>query len=130
MLLALQFVFPRILLKYMLIEQTYHYLLFAVFVPLAFIWIPMNRRASRNSVPWYDIVLAAMTMVVCLYFVSKEHELLQLGWETGAPTVPMIAGIILWILLVEAGRRAAGLPYAAIVFFLSIKTIFFPKTSN
>lgn len=109
---------------FMLIELSYFYLLLGVFIPLAFLWIPFNRKASRDSVPWYDIVLIVLTIAASLYFVAKEHELLLLGWEAGAPTVPMLIGALLWVLMIEAGRRSAGPAFAIVVFFFSIYPIF------
>ncbi len=106
------------------VHTVYLYLLLALFLPSCLLWIPISSKASRESIPWYDIVMAALSAIIPFYFSTMSWEILARGWATGAPMVPYILSIILWVLLIEAGRRAAGLVFAIVVLFFSVYPLF------
>ena len=118
--LALIYAFHWRPFGFVLVDITYLYYLIMVFLPLLFIYLPASKTASRGSIPWYDIILIVLSTAVPLYFVTQEFEILMMGWETGAPTIPVIFSIILWALIIEAGRRAAGPSFCIIIFVFSV----------
>lgn len=122
--LALLYLFHWTPFGFLLTDISYLYVLVAAFLPLCFIWIPLSSKAPREGVPWYDSVLAVLSVVPPLYFVFNEWEVLTLGWETGAPTVPLVLSVLLWVLIIEAGRRAAGPVFACVILVFSIYPLF------
>ena len=124
LILALLYVFHWRPFGFMLVDVTYLYVLIAAFLPQCFIYKPFSNQSSREKIPWYDILLIGLSVAAPFYFITKEWELLTLGWETGAPTIPWIFCLILWGLILEAGRRAAGLPFAIIISFFSVYPLF------
>ena len=84
----------------MVVDVTYLYLLLAAFLPLCFLWTPISSKASKDRVPWYDAVLMLLSVITPVYFVTQEYNLLQAGWSMGAPTIPLIFSVILWILMI------------------------------
>lgn len=109
---------------FLLIEFSYLYVLVAAFLPLCFLWIPISSKTSRQGIPWYDTVLAIVSAAAPLYFVFHEREVLLMGWEMGAPPVPFVLSILLWVLMIEAGRRTAGPVFATFVLLFSVWPIF------
>jgi TRAP transporter 4TM/12TM fusion protein len=105
-------------------DTTYLYLLAAALLPLCFLWVPARKKVSRDNVPWYDIALAALAFLIPLYFVWKEWEVLTMGWAMGAPTVPFIFSVVLWLMMLEVGRRAGGPVLGIVVFFFSVYPLF------
>jgi len=124
MILALLFIFHWNPFGFVLVDTTYYYLLVAAFLPLCFIWVPIRNKASRERVPWYDVVLVVLSVAAPMYFVANEYEVLALGWAMGAPPVPLTFSVILWVLMVEAGRRAAGPIFAIVILFFSVYPLF------
>jgi len=122
--LALLYAFHWRPFGFVLVDITYLYYLIVVFLPLLFIYLPATKKASRERIPWYDVILIVLSTIVPLYFVTKEWEILMLGWETGAPTIPFIFSIILWALIIEAGRRSGGPPFAIIILVFSVYPLF------
>ncbi len=83
------------------LETHYFFALLAALLPFTFIVFP--RRA------WVDVPCALAVLVVCGYFFGNAERIVDEGWEFGAPEVATWASILLWLLLLEAVRRAAGI---------------------
>ena len=128
--LALIYTFHLRPFDLVLVDVTYLYLLIVFFLPLCFLYVPATKKTPKEQVPWYDIALIALSIAAPAYFVANEHEVLALGWETGAPTVPWIFSIVLWGLILESGRRAGGLSFAIIILFFSVYPLFSGKISG
>jgi TRAP transporter 4TM/12TM fusion protein len=67
-----------------------------------------------------DEVLALLVFGICCYFFTVAERILDEGWEFGAPTLATVLSGVLWILLLEAVRRAAGLALFLIAALFSI----------
>ena len=97
------------------LETHFYFALSAVLLPLAFLnyrsWLPL------------DTALAAASAVVCLYLFSQVEAIVDEGWEFGAPATPTYAALALWVLLLEAVRRAGGLALALIAAAFSFMPI-------
>ena len=106
----------------MMYPLSFLFLLIVFFLPLTFLWIPFSKKAPRDRVPGYDIVLAVLAFCAPWYLIFNQVSVIQAGWEGGAPPIPFAMAVILWFLMLEAARRAAGPIFAFIVFFFS----FFP----
>jgi TRAP-type uncharacterized transport system fused permease subunit len=107
-----------------LVDITYLYLLIMFFLPLCFLHVPASQKTPKEKVPWYDVVLIVLSIAAPAYFVVYEYEVLALGWEAGAPTIPWLISIVLWAVVLESGRRSGGPSFAIIILFFSVYPIF------
>lgn len=106
------------------LESQFFYVVVTLMLPLVFILWPMNRRSQRSRVPWYDAVLFVAATAICAFFVFNAENILDRGWEYSAPGYAIVLSVLLWVIVVEAIRRAGGLPIAIIVGLASIYPIF------
>ncbi|OZU86993.1 C4-dicarboxylate ABC transporter [Virgibacillus indicus] len=91
------------------IQRTIH-LGFAL--ALIFLLFPARRKADKSKVPWYDYILVLLSIIVCGYWPVFYEELVQkIG---GIDGVQMLIGGIAILLVLEASRRAVGLPITII----------------
>ena len=109
------------------VESQFFYMVVALMLPLVFVLWPMNRFASRHKVPWYDILLFLAAAGICGFFVYNAEQILDRGWEYAAPDYAVTMSFLFWAVVVEAIRRAGGLPIAVIVGLASIYPIFADK---
>ena len=108
---------------YVPLETEYFYYLLALLIPQAFIIYPLT-KSSLNKVPWYDILLAVVTLVICSYFAFKGNEILEIGWEYDAPEHANWMAFLLWSLVLEATRRAGGNAIFVICLLVSVYPIY------
>ncbi|MFB4160449.1 TRAP transporter permease [Geomicrobium sp. JSM 1781026] len=100
---------------YVLVHRALH--VSAVLV-LIFLLFPATKKASRQSLPWYDLLLALLSFPSTIYLFVNYTEIVTRG---GLPTTPdVIFGTLLIVLVFEAGRRVTGwaLPILAFLFVL------------
>lgn len=68
-----------------------------------------KKDAEReNYIPWYDILLAVISLGCCLYYVFNQNTIIYLGGEI--KTEQIIVGIVFILCLFELCRRATGIP--------------------
>ena len=91
------------------IQRTVH-LGFAL--TLVFLLFPARKSKVKNSVPWYDIVLILLAIVVCGYWPLYYETLVQ-HVGTISDTQLIIGGLAI-LLVLEAARRSVGLPITII----------------
>ncbi|NBJ70248.1 MULTISPECIES: TRAP transporter permease [Clostridia] len=101
------------------IQRTVH-LGFAL--SLIFLLFPARRSGNKFRVAWYDYVLVILSIIVCSYW-SLYYETLvqQIG---GITEVQMIIGGMAILLVMEAARRAVGLPITVIAGLFLIYALF------
>ena len=74
-----------------------------------FVVFPRKKGATRvNYIPWYDIILGLAGAASFFYFTFNAEQIIKQGIRID--TFQMILGIIGILVLVEACRRAVGLP--------------------
>ena len=67
-------------LEWSILREQYYGLILAMVLPCVFILFPMSKKSPRDRVPWYDILLAALGVVVGLYvFIFYLKITLVLG---------------------------------------------------
>lgn len=78
-----------------------------VFVYLTF---PLYKKQTKikNFVPWYDFLLIALVVCTYLYPVLRRDYLVEIGKRIG--TLEIVIALVAIALLVEACRRAVGIP--------------------
>jgi TRAP transporter 4TM/12TM fusion protein len=85
---------------------------------LAFLAFPAFKRSPRDHVPAFDWLLAAAGALSALYLIFLYKEL---ALRPGNPTsLDIVVGVVGILVLLEATRRAVGLPMAVLaVLFLA-----------
>lgn len=102
------------------LETQFYYAVVALLLPLVFLLWPMLSRQQDQPIPWYDYLLSAVTLVIGGYFVYNAVSILERGWAFSAPDIAIYASYAYWILIIEAARRAGGLPIAIIAGLFSL----------
>ncbi len=105
------------------LEGMYLYLLAGLFLSLTFITFRAHGPVSPQ-VPWYDWVLAAVTLGVAGFFTFTAGESLDSGWEYAAPDHAVWLSILFYVLILEGTRRAGGLVLFGIVLLFSLYPTF------
>ena len=103
---------------FVLVDNSYFYLLIGIFLPISFLVFPA-RRKDQDHVPFYDWVLFGVTLVAALYLSYHGSDMVEQGWDIIAPPTPTAAAAAICFLSIEAVRRAGGTALAIIV------TVFF-----
>ena len=76
---------------------------------LVFLLYPIKKGSTRkNSVPWYDIVLAAVGAGSFFYYCLNLEKIVDLG--TRIKQIHIVLGIIGILVLAECCRRVVGIP--------------------
>ncbi len=125
---------------YVPLETEYFYAMLGLLLPLVFLlYQPWRGVGPTNSVPWYDVLLAAVTFGISVYFVLHGNEILEDGWEyvpitSGSLVVfgydlipddlPAYLAFIMWAIVLEAARRGGGMPIFAICVLLSVYPVY------
>ena len=112
---------------YVPLETEYFYAMLGLLLPLVFLlYQPWPGVGPTESVPWYDILLALITFGISVYFVLHGNEILLDGWEYLPPQVPAVCAFIMWAIVLDAVRRAGGLP----IFFICVVLSVYPVYAN
>ena len=93
---------------------------------LIFFLFPASKKGSKkNKVPWYDMILILLSIIVCTYWPLFYETLVQkIG---GIDTAQMIIGGLAILLVLEATRRAVGLPIVIIAAAFLFYALFGPQ---
>ncbi len=105
------------------LEGRYLFLLAGLFLALGFLVFPPYRGAGRKSF-WLDAALAVLALAVSGYFAWTADLSLEEGWEYAPPEAARWASLLLWLLILEATRRAGGPVIFGIVVFFSLYPVF------
>lgn len=98
------------------LDSQYFFALLALLLPVAFLTYPTKA--------WLDWPLAMLSFVIlCLFFATAEQGLDE-AWEFGAPTWAVYAALGLWVCVLEALRRAGGVPLCLIATAFSLLPLF------
>ena len=102
-------------------ETEYYYFMLAMLLPLVFLLYPPWRNVGpMDRVPWYDILLSLVVFAVSITFAAHGEENLLEGWEYAAPEWAVYASYFMWLMVLEATRRAGGMPIFVICFIVSL----------
>ncbi len=122
---AIHQLFNLRLLGIVMLEGTYLYTLAGVFLALTFLLFRAHKGAA--GVPLYDWLLAALALGCAGYFAWTADQSLRQGWEYAAPESARYVAFALWLLILEATRRAGGLTLFVIVTLFSLYPTFADK---
>lgn len=94
------------------VESQYYYALFALLLPLVYILYPTLR--------WVDWPLSLLSLCALGAFFATAEQALDEAWEFDAPPWAVWASLALWLLIMEALRRAGGIALCLIAGAFSI----------
>ncbi|CDQ38194.1 MULTISPECIES: TRAP transporter permease [Virgibacillus] len=104
------------------IQRTVH-LGFAL--SLIFLLFPARKKGNKKKIAWYDYILVLLSIIVCSYWPFFYDSLVQ---QIGSITqVQTIIGGLAIVLVLEATRRAVGLPITIIAIVFLIYALFGPQ---
>ena len=99
----------RFFVGYTQLNTEYYYLLVLCMLPFTFLIFPGSKNAPLDRIPWYDVALFVATIVAAAFLMANVRKAAELGWEFGgAPMGVSVAGLAMWIVLMEALRRTGG----------------------
>lgn len=107
-----------------LLDGRYLYLLTGLMLSMVFIAFPAGARAAGDRVPWYDLVVIATIAVIFGYFAWNAERIVLEAWEYIAPPIGIALSMVVWLIVLEAGRRAGGWPIFVIVAVLSLYPLY------
>lgn len=94
----------------------------ALALPLAFLLLPARRDSERSVVPWYDLVMALLSLTALGYISFNYPSVVNLIFA--GPVQAWLPGIIVILLLLEAVRRATGWALVVIVVIFLLYGLF------
>src|SRR3954469_17736968 len=99
----------RFFIGYTQLNTEYFYLLIALMLPFTFLIFPGTDTARLDRIPWYDVLFFLVTFGAAIVLMRSVRKAAEAGWEFGgAPTTVIVAGLIMWFVLMEALRRTGG----------------------
>lgn len=107
-----------------MVERAFVALLAGLFLPLAFLVFPASRKAPRDRVPWYDLILAVLAMAGPMFVFLYTDTIMTSIWPMIPPPPAFILGLITWALVIEAIRRNSGPILAAFVGVFAVFPLF------
>lgn len=118
----------RLCLNIIMQPYTFYYLVAGLCAPLAFLYIPMTKKAARDETQdrifWIDLVLAMLILAANLYLAYNAYNIYTYGWERIAPPLATAISVFLWIIYVDMARRSAGWVLTVIIALFSALPIY------
>ncbi|MEY3104872.1 MAG: hypothetical protein RJA72_904 [Pseudomonadota bacterium] len=107
------------------LNTEYYYGLVLLMMPFVFIVFPGHEKAALDRVVWYDQLLFGLTVAVSAMLMMSVRSAAELGWEfTGAPEPVVIAGYLMWAILMEGLRRTGGWGLVLSIFPFTLYPLF------
>jgi TRAP transporter 4TM/12TM fusion protein len=107
------------------LETHFYYALIGIMLPFALLLYPLMASRARLFLP-LDIILAGLGSFSAFWLFNHAEPILDEGWEFVAPDDAIAASLILWVLVLEAVRRVAGLTLFSLVLVFS----FYPLVAD
>ncbi len=117
LLAAYQILGLQVVGAFVFLENSYLYLLLALYLSNIFLVFPSSQKSPRDRIPIYDQIMFGLCLVISGYFAVTGLRSLEEGWEFLSPTLPVVLAFCFWGLIMEAARRTGG-PAIAIIFGL------------
>jgi len=99
------------------LENSYSYLLMALFLSTVFLTFRLKSGQGKYKMisVWLDGVLFLASFLINLYLAMRGYDILMKGWSAVAPTHMIVLSTILWFLILEATRRTGGFALSIVV---------------
>ena len=112
--------FFKLTIGKVLVYNRYLYLVAGLMISMIFIVLPATKRSSRTRVPVTDAVLFVLMLCLTGYLVFYAEDILDEAWEYNAPDHGLYFSVVMWAVILEAGRRAGGIAVFIIVSVISL----------
>ncbi|MEC7763654.1 MAG: TRAP transporter fused permease subunit [Pseudomonadota bacterium] len=117
-LMAIAYIFALI----PLLDLTYYFLLMACYLPLAFLLLPAWPGETRVS--WASYVPALAMFAVSVFMAYHARSLVFGSWVPVKETWQLVTASLIFILILDAARRAGGYVFLALVAILGLYPVF------
>lgn len=109
-----------------ILPNSYLFFLLGCFLPMVFLIFPAKKKMQTDGVPWYDVAIAALVVVMCGYFGVNGEDIVNLGWDKSLtfPAIALAFSFAMWLVVLDALRRTAGLIVTGIAFVFSVYPVF------
>ncbi len=118
----------RFFVGFTMLDTEYYWGLLTTLVPLAFIVYPVRAGLHVDRVPLYDLFLFLLSSGLCVLMALTARDSAAEGWEYSAAIVApgwaMWSAVALWVLVLEALRRAGGTALFVIMTLFSLYPLF------
>lgn len=104
-----------------LLDVTYYFLLMAAYLPTAYLLLPAHKKETK--VGWLSYGPAAVALGVTLFLAYQGRSLAFQTWIP-ANEWQLAVAIVVFLLILEAARRAGGLIFLGIVGFFGLYPVF------
>ena len=94
-------------LGFALVNEQYYAFVMALALAVVFLSVRLN-RSEDGRVPWYDILLALISMVTLFYVAANFLWLRDEGGLGGNTDLGIAIGAVLMVLILDGLRRSAG----------------------
>tara|TARA_R110002073_G_scaffold7568_1_gene43005 strand:- start:2488 stop:4455 length:1968 start_codon:yes stop_codon:yes gene_type:complete len=112
-----------LLAEWFSLETHFYYGLIGMLLPFAFLLYPFMASRAKLFLP-LDILLSALGSFAAFWLFNHAEPILDEGWEFVAPDQAITMSLILWVLVLEAVRRVAGLTLFSLVLVFSFYPLF------
>ena len=111
-----------------MLDTEYFWALIALLLPLAFVVYPLKPGLHLDRVPVYDVLLFVAATALSVTFMVTARESAGAGWEysatTAAPRWIVWASVAMWLMVLEALRRAGGTVLLVLMAVFSLFPVF------
>ncbi|RPH42753.1 MAG: TRAP transporter fused permease subunit [Burkholderiales bacterium] len=111
-----------------MLDTEYFWALIALLLPLAFVVYPVAPGVHADRVPVYDVVLFLIATGLSIVFTTTARDSAAGGWEYSATSVApdwiVWSAAAMWLLVLEALRRAGGTVLLVIMAVFSLFPVF------
>lgn len=104
-----------------LLDLTYYFILMVMYLPIAFLLAPAYKGETKPG--WLSYGPAIIAFAVTCFLAYKGRDLAFQSWIP-ANGWQLTVAIILFLLVMEAGRRAGGMVFTLIVLFFGLYPVF------
>ncbi|WP_102348966.1 TRAP transporter permease [Bacillus sp. Marseille-P3661] len=112
-------------LRITLYKEQYVGFFLALLLSAVFIGVPAGKNAVKDRIPWYDMIMAVLGLIVGFYVVIYYPDIiLTFGYVT---TERIILSVIAILLVMEAIRRTVGLALMIVVLAFMLYGFFAPS---
>ncbi len=104
---------------YALPPSIYYYILYMVFVPVAYFTLPA-RKKDKGHLPWYDLLCSAVSFAIPVYFIQHNHDIVYIGWLPAPTPFALGVAVVYSLLILEACRRIGGWVFFSVCLILGL----------
>ncbi|MEL0110521.1 MAG: TRAP transporter fused permease subunit [Rickettsiales bacterium] len=114
----------KFFVDFVILDNSYLYLLLGIFFSIVFLVFPATPTSSRDRIPWYDYILFAAVLAITGYYAWNGLRSIEEGWEYASPALPAYLAFPMWGLIMEGARRTGGWAIFIIFGVLSFYPVF------